>query len=801
MLRRMIKNFLKIAVRSITRHALYSTLNILGLTIGITASVLLLLYVNDELSYDQIHSNAANIYRVNTLATIQDTNMDAATTMAPLGPALYVDYPEVINFCRVVDVGEELVVQGDRKFYEDKFYFTDSSFFQMFDFQLLHGDPNTALTKPQSIVLSESIAKKYFGDADPIGKEIKTGAEAWTRTVTGVMADINAKSHIKPKALVAYSTLPEERTNFWGNISDFLYIELAQGTTSEQFSQNFPDVFDKYIRELFSQFDAHADFSLINIADIHLKSTSEGDPEPGGSMAYIYTFSAIAFFLLLIASINYMNLSTAQATKRAKEVGIRKVMGSHKKQLRWQFLVESTVVTLFSSVTSLILVFFLIPGFNTISGKSISQMFYTDPIIMVSFMFVVLFVGVFSGSYPAFYLSRFKPALVLKGRLAKGGNVALRKGLVVAQFAVSLVMIISTIVVYEQLNYLNTKDLGFNKDLVMRIPLNGSTAMEKYDVLRTTLLQNPGIEAVGSGWHTPGNSNLNVQAITVETNNGEMIEKVFQTIFIDQHYLPTLEVPVVEGRHFLESIGRDTVDAVIVNESMVKHMGWDAAIGKKFSIILDQQLNRREVKVVGVIRDFHVRALRESIEPLVVHMNISNGSMVVRIKPTDIKSTLAYIEEEWKSIVPDRPLEYNFIQQDFEAQYEEDERKGQLFATFSGLSIFIACMGLFGLASFNSAAKRKEIGIRKVIGASLGDIIYLVSFDFFKLVAVSMIIAFPVAYYFMDSWLQEFSYSVEISLVTFVLSAAITTLITLITVGYHSLTAAFSNPAFSLKEE
>ncbi|MEQ8713771.1 MAG: ABC transporter permease [Cyclobacteriaceae bacterium] len=797
----MIKNFLKIAIRNVSRHALYSTLNILGLTIGITASMLLLLYVNDELSYDQFHTNAENLYRVNTLATIQDTNVNAATTMAPLGPALYNDYPEVVDFCRFLDVGEELVIKDENRFYEEGFYFADSSFFSMFDFKLLKGDPKTALVKPESIVLSESIAKKYFGDEDPVGQEIKTGAEEWTRTVTGVMADVSSKSHIKPQALVAYSTLPNERANYWGNISDFLYIELSPGTSAAQFSKNFPDVFDKYVRELFSQFNAQADFSLINIADIHLKSTSEGDPEPGGSMAYIYTFSAVAFFLLLIASINYMNLSTAQATKRAKEVGIRKVMGSHRRQLRWQFLVESTVVTLFSSVTSLILVFFLISGFNAIAGKSISQLFYLDASIMLAFLGVTCFVGIFSGSYPAFYLSRFRPVEVLKGRLATGGNAALRKALVVGQFAVSLVMIISTIVVYEQLNFLNTKDLGFNKDMVVRIPLNGSAAMEKYEVLRTTLLQNPNIESVGSGWHTPGTNNLNVQAITVETADGEMIEKVFQTIFIDQHYLPTLEIPIVDGRNFLESVGRDTSDVVIVNQKMVEHMGWDDPIGKKFSVIIDQDLNRRDVKVAGVIKDFHARALRENIEPLVVHMNLTNGLMVVRIKPNNVKETLAQIEQQWQEIVPDRPLEYSFLQQDFEAQYTEDERKGQLFATFSGLSVFIACMGLFGLASFNSAAKRKEIGIRKVIGADLGDIIYLVSFDFVKLVAVSMIIAFPIAYYFMDKWLQEFSYSVEISVITFVISALITTVITLVTVGYHSVTAALSNPSFSLKEE
>lgn len=797
----MIKNFLKIAFRNITRHALYSTLNILGLTAGITASMLLLLYVKDELSYDRIHKDAENIYRVNTLATIQDTQMYAASTMAPLGPALKNDYPEVVSFCRLVDVGEELVIKGENRFYEEGFYFADSSFFTMFDFELLSGDPHTVLSQPESIVLSKSIAEKYFGDEDPIGKEIKTGSEEWTRTVTGVMADVTSKSHILPKALVSYGTLPDGRNNFWGNISDYLYIELAPGTTAAGFSSNFPDVFDKYVRELFSQFDAHADFELINITDIHLKSEAQGDPEPGGSMAYIYTFSAVAFFLLLIASINYMNLSTAQATKRAKEVGIRKVMGAQQQQLRWQFVVESTVVTLFSSLTSLILVFFLIPGFNTVAGKSISQLFYLDTSIMLAFAAVTVFVGVFSGSYPAFFLSGFKPVDVLKGKLASGGNAALRKALVVGQFAVSLVMIISTIVVYEQLNYLNTKDLGFNKDQVLRIPLNGSAAMDKYEVLRTKLLQNPSIESIGSGWHTPGTNSLNVQAITVETANGEMIEKVFQTIFVDQHYLPTLEIPIVDGRNFLESVGRDTSDAVLVNQSMVKHMGWDNAIGKRFSVITDQELNRREVKVVGVIQDFHVRALRETIEPLVVHMNLDNGSMLVRIKANDMKATLAYIEKEWQSIVPDRPLEYNFIQQDFEAQYVEDERKGQLFATFSGLSVFIACMGLFGLASFNSAAKRKEIGIRKVIGANLGDIMYLVSFDFIKLVALSMIIAFPIAYYFMDQWLQEFSYSVDISVLTFVISAAITTVITLLTVGYHAINAALSNPSFSLKEE
>ncbi len=797
----MIRNFLKIAFRNIANQKLYSAINIIGLTVGITASILLLLYVKDELSFDKIHPRAEQLYRVNTLATIQDTELKTATVMAPLGPVLHQDYPEVLNYCRIDAMGEELVIKGETQFYEDGFIFADSSFFSLFGFELIKGNPATALAEPNSIVLSESLAKKYFGNEDPMGKEIKTGSEEWTREVKGVMKDSRAATHFKPSAIVSYATLPDDRVNFWGNLNDYLYIQLPEGYAPEKLEAKFPEVFDKYIAELFSQFDAHADFRLINVQDIHLQSDYENEINPSGSMDYIYIFSAIAIFILIIASINYMNLATARATSRAKEVGIRKVMGAYKRQLRWQFMTESIVVTGIAAIISVILIFFLLPSFNSLTGKTIAQTFYLEPVVIIGFMVLIAMIGAISGSYPALYLSSFKPASVLKGRLASGGNIALRKVLVIAQFAISLVMIVSTLIVYDQLQFLKDKDLGLNKDQVLRIPLNGSAAREKYEVLRTRLLQSPGIESVGSGWTSPGTESLNVQATTVESNTGELIDKVFQTLYIDQHYFETLEIEIAEGRGFNKDIGRDTADAVLVNEKMVDHMGWDNPIGKRFMVIANQNLDRREMKVVGVFKDFHLRALKAPIEPMVAHLSTENGQMLVRFKPESTDEVINTIRQSWAEVVPNRPLEYTFVEQDFFKQYEEDRRKGQVFALFSIITIIIACMGLFGLASYNAELKRKEIGIRKVIGASLLDIIYMVSKDFMILVSISMLIAFPIAYFFMDKWLEEFSYRIDISVLTFLLSIVITVAITLITIGYHSMTAAMSNPASSLKEE
>ncbi|MEQ9425870.1 MAG: ABC transporter permease [Cyclobacteriaceae bacterium] len=799
----MIKNFFIVAIRNLLRQKLNSLLNVLGLTIGIAAATLLLLYVNDELSYDGMHPLKDRMYRVNTIAIAQDTEMNVAQTMAPMGPVLKNDYPEVETYCRIQTISRELVTKDDIQFFEENFYLADSTFFNVFNIKLLKGNPESALAEPNTIVLSQALAQKYFGDEDPIGKTIKTGAEEWSRTVTGVMENPLSGTHIKPSGIISYLSIPEGRRTFWGNINDYLYIVLQQGTDYKQFEQNFSVVFDKYINQLFSQFDAKATFHLTPFTDIHLNAGDvDGQMEPGGSMAYVYTFSAIAFFILLIASINYMNMSTARAVHRAKEVGIRKVMGSHRRQLRSQFIVESILITALSAFLALIIVSLTIPVFNAVSGKAIPESFYMDYRFVSLYLFLSVAIGVIAGSYPALYLSSFKPALVLKGKKASvSGNVGLRKGLVIIQFSISLIMIICTAVVYDQLVFMNSKNLGFNKDQVLRISLNGSAAREKYPVLRSTFLQNSNIEAVGSGWASPGGENLNVQGIGVETKNGNMIDKVFQSFVVDQYYLEALQIPVVQGRGFLETVGQDTTEAILVNQQMVKEMGWDNPIGKKFNVILSEALDRRIVKVVGVIQDFHVRALQEPIEPLVLHLNLDNGLMLVRVKSENIDQTIKEIEAVWRDVVSNRPFEYSFLEQDFQDQYEQDQRRGEIFATFSGLTIFIACMGLFGLASYSSEVRKKEIGIRKVVGATITDILILMNKEFVKLVAISMLIAFPTAYYFMSGWLENFTFRVEISWFTFVISAFVTLIITLVTVGYHSLNAAVSNPSVSLKEE
>lgn len=799
----MIKNYIVVALRNITKYRIYSLINILGLSIGITCSLLLLLYVRDEVSYDGFHSKAEQIYRVVTRASIQDTKLHAPVTMAPMGPALKNDYAEVEHFTRITGFGETLVTNEDIKFYEDKFYFVDSSFFEIFDFELIQGNPITCLQQPGSLVLTETLARKYFGTINPMGKTLKTETPAGeeTRKVTGVMADPPSNSHLRPNALISYSSLPEQRSQFWGNLNDYTYVVLTEGTDPDQFNKYFPDVYDKYVSEIFNQFNAQADFYLQPLSDIHLFSNLEVELEPAGDVSYIYIFTAIAIFMLVVACINYMNLATARSANRAKEVGVRKAMGSYKSQLVSQFLSESLVLTLLAVVISGIVVFFLIPEFNVLSGKQLSQNFIADPIILIGLLSTVIFVGGVGGSYPALYLSRFRAADVLSRNSKAGGGVSLRRILVIIQFSISLIMIISTWVVFDQLRYIQNKNLGFNKDRVVKVLLNGEEVRDKYQVLKVTLLQNPAIEAVGSTWSTPGGNNFNLSAIKVEANDGAMIDKVFQAVAVDSDFIPTLEMELVAGRNFHKDISTDTSTAVIVNQKMVEHMDWDEPLGKKFGVVVNEALERREVRVVGVVGDFHLRSLHEPIAPLVIHNANGNGNMVIRIAKGDIQGGIRHLQMTWDKVVTNKPMQYSFIEQDLDEQYRADQKRGEVFAIFSMLTIVISCLGLFGLASFTAESKRKEIGIRKVIGASVPGILFMMSRDFLKLIAVAVVISFPLAYYFMDQWLSEFAFRSEMSAITFGLSALLTVVITVITISYHSLTAATSNPTRALREQ
>lgn len=797
----MLKSYIIVAFRNLHRQGFYSLINIFGLTAGVLCSLFLLLYVMDELSYDTFNTKSESIYRVGMNASIQDTKLDISQAMSPIGAAMLADFPEVKNFVRMNYPGRELVTKDDKQFYEEKFYFTDSSFFNIFSWQLLSGDPHKVLVEPNSIVLSESVAKKYFGDEDPIGKVIKTGSEEWQRMVTGVMQDAPSNAHFQPRALISYSSLPPPRPTDWGNINNWVYIQLAPNADPKALEARSADFMEKYTGELFRQFNARADFYLEPLLDIHLYSKNEGQIEPTGDIAYVYVLSVIALFILLIASINYMNLATARATMRAKEVGIRKVLGSYRKQLMIQFTVEAVVVAFISVVLSIILAFFLLPYFNELADKSIGRDFYKNPYIILSMLGMLIFLGFVSGSYPAFYLSRFQSAEVLKGRVSsKAGNPLLRKALVVFQFSVSIIMVICTWVVYDQLNFMKEKELGFNKEQVIRIPLEGQEARKKFSVIRQALLSNPDIFSVGSGWTSPG-GDFNLNGIFVEMENGEFTEKGFVSYTADAGYLPTLEIEVVEGRNFSEDIKSDTANAVIVNQELVRHMGWTEPIGMRFRVLTAPGEDNREVKVVGVIKNFHQRALQEPIRPMLIHHSLENGILLVRINTAKTGEVLSHIDDTWKKIITNRPLEYSFVEQDFYEQYVADEAKGKVFATFSVFTIVIACLGLFGLASYTAEQRKKEIGLRKVIGASVSSLIMLVSKDFLKLIGVAVVIAFPIAYYTMAAWLQGFEFRISPRPVIFLLSAGLILTITLVTVGYHSLMAATGNPVTSLKEE
>lgn len=794
----MLRNYITIALRNIQNSPVYSTINVIGLTIGIVSSLLLYLYIDFEKSYDSFHSNMENIYRVTTKANVQDTEFHVPLAPSLVGSTLKNEYGAVENFVRVTNRGEMLIAVEEDYFYENDIIQTDSSFFEVFDFKLLEGDRATCLSEPNTMVVSETLAEKWFPNTSAIGQTVKTDGED-IKLITGIMADPRINSSIRAHGLMSYGTNSPGQ-DAWGNMNDQIFLVLSEDTDAADVLPVMSQMYDKYMAPIYSQFGASATFFLQPLKEVHLYSNFDMDFGAEGDISYLYIFSAIGFFMLLIACINYMNLATARSVSRSKEVGIRKAMGSYKTQLMSQFVTESIVIAFISLGISLILTFFLIPHFNELADLSINQNFINLKMLVI-LSAVVLFVGLVGGSYPAFYLSRFKAAEVLKGKNQKSrGNESLRKVLVIAQFAISLGMVVSTWIVFDQLEFLRTKELGFNREQVVTVALEGEQVREKLGVLSDQLLQNPNVESVGSAFGVPGTNSMSMSGIRVESADGLMIEKIFQNITVDNQYFLTLEIPIVEGRNFLPEIGNDTASSVIVNEEMVREMGWINPIGKKFGRFLNDDLETKEYTVVGVVRDYHLISLQEPIAPLVVYNGINNGQMIVRLNAANISSTMSEVEETFKSVVTNRPFEYAFLDQGFQQQYVADEKRGEVFAIFSMLTVAIACLGLFGLASYTAEAKRKEIGIRKVVGASVMTIIIMMSKDFLKLIFISMIVAFPIAYYFMDQWLEDFAYAMKPSWTSFAWSAFFTLIVAFVTVLYHSLKSAVANPSSAIRD-
>jgi len=797
----MIRNLLRVAIRNFIRDKGYSLLNILGLTIGITFSVFLIFYIKDELSYDRYNEKADRIYRI--AAYVKEPDKDTmrwAICPFPMAPALSKDYPEVEEAVRLWGNfgGKIMFKNGNLHFYEDKVFYADSNLFRVFTHKFIEGDARKALILPKSIVLTQSIAEKYFGrNTNYVGKTVEN-ASGDVYKVTAVIKDVPRNSHIIFSMLISRSSLPADFASNWGNFGFYTYVLLKPNTNAKAFEKKLLPVYGKYLAPIFAQINIKMRFGLQPITSIHLHSDTVNEPEELGSMSYIYIFSAVAFFMLLIACINYMNLATARSARRAKEIGIRKVTGSSKLQLVLQFLIESTLTAFFALLLSIGLIALFLPTFNTLSGKHISFNTFFQPGTLLILLAVILFVGFVGGSYPAFYLSKFNPVNVLKGNLSKGSsNVTLRRALVVVQFSISMIMLICTWVVYKQLEYLRNKDLGFNKEQVLTVSANSDKDLTSNILsFKNEMRNNPHVLSVSTSQGVPG-SGILYSLFSMETKNGHT-DKGIDCYGVDEDYFKTLGIKVVKGRNF--SGLPDTLRSIIVNENMVKEYGWeDNPIGKKVRFPGDT--SNFYLEVIGVVKDFNQKSLYNPITPLLIFYRPGSNIIELKLDTRNINTAVASVERSWKKYFPDLPFAYTFLDQDFDSQYAADQKRGKIFTAFSILTILITCLGLLGLIAFTTEQRQKEISIRKVMGANASQIIPLITRNFIALVGLSCLIAFPVAWFFMSNWLKIFPYNTGLSAMPFILSALAVLIITLLTVIFHTLRAAVANPVKALKTE
>jgi putative ABC transport system permease protein len=789
----MFKNLLKTAVRHIRKHFGYSLLNIMGLTIGISSALFLIIYVSDEVSYDRYHENADRIYRVSSKITETDDQFTWNVAQIPFGPQVVQDYPEVQSFVRFINMPRALYKYEDQEFVEENFYYVDSTLFDIFSYRILRGEVRSAIKDPGKIVLTETAAARYFGDEDPVGKTLTTGDN--TFEVTGVIGDVPFNSHFRFDAVAARNNLPKQIGN-WGNFGVFTYLLLPRDVDVEAFETKMQGMYDAHMKTIFGPLEITIEYIMEPITRIHLYSTNPGEPEPTGSITYVYIFGIIALFLVLIAAMNYMNLATARSSGRAREVGMRKVVGSRQAPLVVQFLSESVVLTVISLIISVILLLILLPKFNLLAGKSFDVSILYSPVVIISAIGVILVAGIFGGSYPAFFLSRFSPVTVLKGEITQGSAGSLfRKILVVIQFTISVVMIICTLVVFRQLNYLKSMDQGFNQENVLTLQLN-QNMVRKYPVLKQGLLENNDIKYVTST-NTPLGEGSGKVIFNLETDQG-MAQRGINFAVVDHDFVDALGIKIVMGRDFQQDMPSDTLTGVIVNQTLANRMGWSDPIGKKVQLGDGQQINAR---VIGMMADYHQTGMYNEIESLMLVWRERNNIIYVKLSGNNTEETMSYIETKWKEIFPDQPYSYTFLTERFNRQFEADEKRGLIFTMFTILAIFIACLGLFGLASYMVEQRTKEIGIRKVFGADESVIIRLISKDFLILVSVSVIIALPVAYYFMNNWLQNYVYRTKIGVMVLILAALLTMVITFITISYKAYQAAIMNPASSIRTE
>ncbi len=780
------------------RQPQYSLLNILGLTIGLLSSLLILLYLFQEMSYDTQHQKADRIYRISSEATGPEDAYRWAITQPPLGQTVKEELAGVEQYVRLIRSPRVRLEQRAIHYYDERIYYVDSTMFEVFTFDFTMGDPQTALTAPNSIALSESLAQKIFKGENPMGKILKA-EDSLNLKVTGIYKDMPSNSHFVANGLISVSTQPEFNQADWGSFWLYTYLLLEENADADQVEQKLAQINQKYVAPVFDEVGMKIAYELWPIRDIHLYSDFEGELEALGDIKYIYIFSAVGIFLLLIACINYMNLATARSANRAVEVGMRKVMGAKSNTLIGQFLVESILLTLIALVISLVLLVSILPKINQLLDLELQISHLLDLPVVLAILLIIFITGVLGGSYPAFYLSSFKPIRTLKGNLSRrGGNQRLRGVLVTTQFAISMFMLVGTLVIYQQMQYVQNTDLGFDREQVVRFRMSTEVQQAKWPVLRDQLLQYPSIEQVGTSSSTPGQG-LSKSIMQVETETGNKDQRGIDFYQVDEDYFEVLDIPVIQGRNFSKQYPSDSSSAVVVNEALVRRMKWLEPIGKEIRLYAEAD-SVPSRKVIGVVKNFHQQSLYNPIEPLAFFLGENNRMAMIKITGK-IEQSLAHIHETWSKVFPTIPLEYEFLDQVFMEQYQTDQLRGRLFLGFSLMTVLIACLGLLGLASYTAEQRSKEISIRKILGADTFGLIRLLVQDFIWLVLIAALPAFLLSWYFMEEWLQGFEYHIEIGATVFMSVLIFTLVVTILMTSYHAWRAASSNPADNLKYE
>ena len=809
----MLKHYFQLAWRNLMKYRFISFINLFGLTVGLACCLLITIYILNELSYDRYNEKADNIYRVTRTFNNQDgvVSLTLSTISPPFGYYFPTDFPEIQKMTRLLDNGITPIRYKEKLFNEPNVFFADENLFDVFTVKTLKGNPKTALSDPFSVMLTEETAKKYFGDEDPINKMIRYNSQ-FNFKVTGIYKTFPANAHLHPGMLLSFNTLKDTavygeenmRTN-WGNNSFFTYLLLPENYDPQKMIARFPAFLDKRMDHRNYNGQDPSKFTklgLQKLTDIHLYSHTDYEAEPNGDIKRVYIFAAIALFILLIACINYMNLSTARSALRAREIGIRKVIGARKKELIIQFLSESVLICWAAILMAGILTYFTLPWLNKVSGQELSFRTLVQWQIIIPLILTPFIVGVISGIYPALFMSSFQPVKTLKGLFkAQGSIISFRKILVTAQFFISIILIITTAIVFQQLHYMQQKSLGFDKERIVTVAYTNEVS-KQYDGFRTEILKNAAFKDMSRTSRIPTGRLLDdMGAYTLAGDSMQPSNTDIKFVSVDYDFLPTYGIHVLAGRNFSRDYGTDTA-SFLLNESAIKALGWKTAqnaVGKDF------KYGNQRGHVIGVINDFHFESMHQPIVPLVLVMFPSSqayfNNLSIKIAGNNIPAALSYLEKTWRKFLPETPYQFTFLDENFDKLYESEQRQGTIFIVFACIAIFIACLGLFGLSAFAITQRIKEIGVRKVLGANVSSIVTLLSKDFLKLVMIAAIFAFPVAWYAMNYWLKDFAYRINIQWWVFVLAGILAALIALITVSFQAIKAAVANPVKALRSE